>query len=1317
MSDQYLMGLDIGSGHGACLLLNAGNGKLTTSVREWCHPLAIGDGGWAIDLDISTIWRLIKETTQEAMHKAGASPDQILAIATASMRHGLVIVDKNGNELFAVPTKDARAASESTEMAADRGEEFYQQTGHWPLPIFAATRLIWLKNHAPDILRQAYSILGVSDWVAYRMSGSIAIERSLAGETLLVDLQTGEWAWDVIESLNLPRHIFPDIVQAGEKVGQLNTTAATYFGLKQGTPVIAGGADTQSGLLGSGVIDPGQLGVIAGTTTPVQLVVDKPLLDEKYRLWTGLHILPDLWVLESNVGQSGEALDWMAGFQYRDAKEPVSMLAAAATRSEPGALGITSTLGASLFNAREMGIPIGNITFSPILASDDPERARHVARAVLEGMAYGVQANIEQILEVAGIPQPPINLAGGFARSPLFAQILSNVSSTTVAVPPTTEASALGAAICASVGAGLHDDLGSAASALASTGRIFSPQVDLQSTYREFFTSWKDLRNAREKADLLAGDMALGALLDQTTEGTTHEETQFRPRILVTAQLSAGALAALRDLGEVEYEDYRQEMRLLSGDDLVEALGGRQVLVTEIDIVDVEALKDLPELRLVVCCRGNPVNVDMEACSKLGIPVLNTPGRNADAVADLTIAYMLLLARRLPAAIQFLRQEGIEAGDFGRMGMAYEEFQGSELWGKKVGLVGVGVIGRKVAQRLLPFGAHILAYDPYLNAEDATLASVDLVSLDTLLAESDFVSLHAPVTQATRGLIGASQLHKMKNEAYIINTARAAILDENALYEALASGCLGGAALDVFSIEPPGTDHPLLSLPNVIATPHIGGNTFDVAAHQGRIVKEEIERLLKGQEPRHVLNPETLHNFSWTAERKSLSQKEIEALLKKSTPGVSDLEIESRGSEEDEVQPPERETVVSPPSSSRRGGILSRVRDLMSASEKDNEQMTQYTDSSQVDANMQRILSTFLENAVTDQALQEFSKDKDFTMHFLLTDLKQEFYLRFADGSVTGDLAAPGSSPDLTLKMKADILDGMFTGRINPTRAAMTGKISFSGDTRRAMTMQKIQKDLSRLYSQAREAVGDPGDLTAISTEGKPAGVAAAPPPVQTITADTPVLVGDERDEIIPVLNELYTSGLITATGGNISLRTSKYPEQAWITPSQIFKGDLRADMMVRIDMNGAQLDDDALPASSERLVHCAIYRRRPDLNAIVHTHAPNTTILMLAGLSFVPISTEAAFVGDIPVIPFIMPGTNELGEAAAETIGGGVAVFMQNHGLVVGGSSLRRAADVTEIIEATSEKLIMLHLLGVRPPTLPDDLLEELSELRDLMA
>ena len=1317
MSDRYLMGLDIGSGHGACLLFNVYNGDITTTVREWSHPLAIGDGSWGVDLDTDLVWRSLKDTVQEAMFNASASPDQVLGIATASMRHGIVVLDNDGEVMLAIPTNDARAASETTELAAQRGEAFYKRTGHWPLPIFAATRLMWLQNHAPGTLHQAQSILGVSDWVAYRMTGTISMERSLAGETLLFDLQTNDWAWDLVESLNLPRRIFPRVIQAGDVLGNLTPSAAEYLGLVEGIPIVAGGADTQSGLLGCGVTAAGQLGVIAGTTTPVQLVLDKPTLDDKYRLWTGQHILPGRWVLESNVGQSGEALDWMAGFQYSEAKDPVPMLAAAATRSEPGALGITSTLGASLFNSREMGIPIGNITFSPLLANDDPERGRHIGRAVLEGLVYGVQTNIEQLLEVAGIDQPPIKLAGGIARSDLFAQILSNVSSTTVAVPATTEASALGAAMCAAVGAGVHDDLVIASSAMAKTERSFSPEAEHQATYQELFASWKELRDSRDKADLLAGDMALGALLDQTADITSLDDPHFRPRILVTAQISEDALDSLREIGDVEYQDYRRDMRLLSGEDLVEALNGFHVLVTEIDIVDAEALVELPDLRLVVSCRGNPVNVDIEACTKLGIPVLNTPGRNADAVADLTIAYMLLMARSLTSAIQFLRQEGIEAGDFGRMGMAYEEFQGRELWGKNIGLVGLGLIGRKVARRVLPFGAHILAYDPYISIDDAVLAGVELVSLDTLLAESDYVSLHAPVTSETRGLIGAAQLGRMKKGACLINTARAALLDENALYETLVSGHLGGAALDVFSVEPPGSEHPLLSLPNVIATPHIGGNTHEVAVHQGKIVKEDIERLIKGQPPAHVLNPVTLQNFSWTAARKPLSQGEVEALTKKPGPGVSDLEVETRSSSNAPQGTEKVETKISAPQSGRRSGLLSKVRDLMTAGEKDEHQMTQTTDSTQVTAIMEQILRAFLDFAIADQALQEFSNTKDFTMVFLLTDSKQEFYLRFDNGIVTGDLTQPGNAPDLTLKMKADILDGMFTGRINPTRAAMTGKIAFSGDTRRAMAMQKIQKDLSRCYSRAREQVGDPGDLTVLSADTTPIKVAAPPPSAAPSTPAALSTVGDERDEIIPVLNELYTAGLITSTGGNISLRTSQDSEQAWITPSQIFKGDLRANMMVRIDMAGEQLDDEALPASSERLVHCAVYRKRPDLNAIVHTHAPNTTILMLAGLPFVPISTEAAFVGEIPLVPFIMPGTNDLGDAVANAIGDGVAVFMQNHGLVVGGSSLRRAADVTEIIETTTEKLLLLHLLGVQPPPLPDDILGELSELRDLMA
>jgi len=277
------------------------------------------------------------------------------------------------------------------------------------------------------------------------------------------------------------------------------------------------------------------------------------------------------------------------------------------------------------------------------------------------------------------------------------------------------------------------------------------------------------------------------------------------------------------------------------------AVAGHDVLVVHGAAVSAEVLAAAP-LRLVCCARGGPVNVDVAAATGRGIPVMNTPGKNAEAVAELTIAFALLLVRAVPRASRYLLEEG---------GFAESAFEGREFFGREapsltMGLVGLGHVGREVARRARALGFAVLGYDP----QPAAGADVELVSLDALLARSDVVSLHARLTPENRRMFSRDRFAQMRPGAYFINTARESLVDEPALRQALERGTLGGAALDV--LEQTSGRHPLLDLPNVFVTPHIGGATAETLTRGAQRAVTAVTELLAGRVPANVVNPQAL---------------------------------------------------------------------------------------------------------------------------------------------------------------------------------------------------------------------------------------------------------------------------------------------------------------------------------------------------------------------------------------------------------------------------------------------------------------------------
>ncbi|WP_112248464.1 2-hydroxyacid dehydrogenase [Kribbella monticola] len=332
----------------------------------------------------------------------------------------------------------------------------------------------------------------------------------------------------------------------------------------------------------------------------------------------------------------------------------------------------------------------------------------------------------------------------------------------------------------------------------------------------------------RTVATLLAGDHFVRNELLAAELGKLPEVSfDFREVTLPWPLTPYGRVAEVDEASDAEEE-------------LIAALPGIEVAVTQMGPFTERVLDAAPDLRFLVCCRGGPVNVNVPAATKRGIIVSSTPGRNAGAAAEHAVTLMLGALRNLPRL-----QRTLEDGQWRSDLYAYDEC-GGELDGATVGLIGFGAIGRRVARVMLAFGARVLVNDPFVTT---ATDGIELAGLDELLRRSDVVSLHARLTDETRGMIGAEQLALMPRGGVLVNTARGGLLDYDATVDALESGHLSAAAFDVFPAEPLPAGSRLLTAPNVVMTPHLAGATRQTAHRAGSIAAEAVAAYLAGRDP------------------------------------------------------------------------------------------------------------------------------------------------------------------------------------------------------------------------------------------------------------------------------------------------------------------------------------------------------------------------------------------------------------------------------------------------------------------------------------
>lgn len=493
---DYLLGVDLGSGSCRAVIFAADGEQVASCQREWTHR-ALPDVPGSQDFDTTGGWKVVCGCVRGALSSGGIPSDQIAAVSATSMREGMVLYDSSGTELWACPNVDSRAGAEARGLIeSGAAERIYAIGGDW-VSITAPARLRWLAAHRPDVMSRAAHLTMLSDWVVYRLSGEFVTDPTIGSSSALFDLANRTWSTELLDLVHLDPAIVPPVAECGTVIGQIGAAAAADTGLRPGTPVVLGGADTQLSLIGLADHRLDAATVIGGTFWQTTAVVDYPLIDPHRRLRTLCHALPGQWMIEGIGFYCGTVMRWMRDAFCEPEKaaaalrgvDPYLVMEETAAGVPPGAHGVLGIFS-NIMNAARWVHAAPAFLQLDVDSADKANRAAFI-RAVEESAAYATRGHVGIVEEVTGTPVREVIFTGGGAKGHLWAQILADVLDVPVSVPKVKESTALGAALLASVAVGLHPDLDTAARAAVHLERTHEPHPDAATAYDALFTQWQ----------------------------------------------------------------------------------------------------------------------------------------------------------------------------------------------------------------------------------------------------------------------------------------------------------------------------------------------------------------------------------------------------------------------------------------------------------------------------------------------------------------------------------------------------------------------------------------------------------------------------------------------------------------------------------------------------------------------------------------------------------------------------------------------------------------------------------------------------------